>query len=530
MKQRIGAPAIYKAALLAALAFVIPQLQVFRPAGLMKAHSQDLANAILGSSSLLLPEAKDGSGPRVVVLLADEEALRLGGASWPPAEGFHAVTLRELAIYRPAAVFVDFLFMDRRDPEGARELKSALLAMADSKDATRVYLPAADRQSLQALELDPAERARIGLVGVRHTPDAADSITRQYPWFGGPATEPLPSAAVQVYCDLEGPAGLCTRLSERRFDDPPPTFDLMWNLRPEPLNMRWHPRDCRPDTEPGWLDMAKGRWRRSNGCPSVATIFVSDLIAGAAPGQTAMDTAELLDLLRGSIVLYGSAFRYAGDTITSGVVGEVPGVFYHAAALENLQAYGGEPKMRRAFHGGKLWRSLLEYVFLIGMALLFLHRQRLLARHSVAGRRPRSSVRASLLRELSGVPVPLVLAPVILLLLLIAQSQQLRIVTLMVLSLVTIATEVLRGSAGRARLISRRFAIYAGAVLVSLLAVFAYGWFSFHVLAEPPIDWLGLTGFITFGWFLAQGAVGPFLDDLWASREARMEKQSGVTA
>lgn len=536
MKQRISPPLLYKALLLAALAVLIPQLHMFRPAGLTRAHSQDMANAILGSTGWFMPSGKD-SKPNIVVLLADEEALRITGETWPPREGFHAAVMRELSIYQPAAVFMDFLLMDRRDPEGARELKRALLDLTGSGDevandamgnAARVYLPLVDAQTLSALNLDPAERTRFGMVGVRHVADAADSLTRQYPVYGGPGKEPVPSAAAQMWCDWAKDSMFCTGLQERRFTDPQRTFELIWNTRPHPFNASWHARDCHADFTPGWLDMVRGRWRREGGCPSVMTLFVSDLVAGAGPGQTAPDTTALMKQLKGSMVLYGSGFSQTGDVVVSGVVGEMPGVFYHAAALENLRAFDGQPKMRRAQMNTVTLRRTFEFAFLAGLALLFLHRQRWMARFSIAPKRNASALRGRLVKELTAVPAPLVVLALVVLLLVVAWAPPLRLTAVLLLSVITIATEILRGTEGRSSLIVRRAAVYATSVLASLLALFLYAWFCFHVLDEPPVDWLGMTAFVTFGWFLAQGAVGPFVDDLWAGRLGRIARQGGV--
>lgn len=521
---------LYKAALLAAVAFLIPHLHVFRPPGLMRAHSQDLANAVLGSTDLLISAPDPEKDRNIVVLLADEESLRMTGSLWPPSEGYHAAVLRELQVYQPGAVFIDFLLMDRRDPEGAGELKQALLSLASQPEKSRVYVPSVDRYTLQALDLQPDELNQLRVVGVRHTADATDSITRQYPWFGGQPDDPRASAAVLIYCDSAPAQGQCPELAAKRFAEPPPTFELMWNTRPHAANRRWHARDCVPSFEPGFIDMVKGRWRSRDACPSVATVFVSDLIAGTSSGQAAANTEQLLELLRGSVVMYGSAFRQAGDTVVSGVIGEVPGAYYHAMALENLQAFDGEPKSRRAYQRAAPLRSLLDFVFLIGLAALFLHRQQLLARQSQPTSRPHGTLRTTLIEELAGVPVLLVVAPLVLVILVIALSETLRLVTLVALTLLTIATEILRGTGGNASLIGKRAAIYAGAVLMSLVAMFGYGWFSFHVMDEPPLDWLGLTAFITFGWFLANGALGGFVDDLWNSRLARLNKESGDTA
>lgn len=108
--------------------------------------------------------------------------------------------------------------------------------------------------------------------------------------------------------------------------------------------------------------------------------------------------------------------------------------------------------------------------------------------------------------------------------LLVGLSPPLRLAAVVLLASTTIMTEILKGSAGDAVMIARRFAIYVIAVLAAVAAMFVYGLFAFHVLDEPPLDWLRMTAFVTFGWFLAQGTIGPFVDDLWSRRRVRVRR------
>src|SRR5690606_21009859 len=343
MKQ--SAHLAYKAAVLAAIAFFIPQLALFKSSTVVRAHSQDLANAAFGDTRWLMPAQSEGFDRRIVILLADEASLDLTGTQWPPGEAYHASVMRELAAYGPAAVFMDFLFMDGRDAQGAQELRGALATLEEN--GTKVYLPAHNEKTLSGLQFAPQQLAGLRRVGIRHLTDAGDSLTRQYPWFGGADSDPVPSAAVRIFCDQFPDRGICEDLRDHRFAATPRTFDLIWNTRPHAFNLRWHPRDCQPEFQPGWRDMALGKWQSRNACPAYATVFVSELFAGASPGQTAPTTDQIIEQLQDAIVMYGSAFEEAGDTIISGAVGELPGTYYHATALDNLLTFAGYPKMRR---------------------------------------------------------------------------------------------------------------------------------------------------------------------------------------
>src|SRR5690606_31944353 len=196
----------------------------------------------------------------------------------------------------------------------------------------------------------------------------------------------------------------------------------------------------------------------------------------------------------------------------------------------NLLTFEGHPKMRRDLQDGAFWHKLLHYLFLVGLAVLFLYRQRMLARHSLPRPRGGSTLRKTFIRELSKLPFAMVVVPAIVFLLIAATQPRLRLSILIALAILTILAEILRGAGGNPKRIGVRFSIYAGSVSLSLLVMMVYGWLAFHVLDEPPLDWFGITAFITFGWFLAYAAVGDLLDDLWASRVSRVRREQGETS
>jgi hypothetical protein len=301
----------------------------------------------------------------------------------------------------------------------------------------------------------------------------------------------------------------------------------MWNMRHDAHNISWHERDCIPDFMPRPADLLMGRWRFENACPSVTTIFASDLIGGG-PAGFGPGNEQLFELLDDAIVLYGSAFRSAADTVVSPVRGRMPGVFYHAAALENLFAFEGQPKIRKAESNVPLIHDLCRYLLLVFLALLFVLRQKMLAHHSVHQPRARTSLQTVLTRELSRIPQGLTVGVVVLAMLVAASWQPLWFTVVIAGSLVAAAVEILGHSGGLPRMIATRAAIYFGSIIASALLLCAYGYFSYTWLHEPPMDWIGVVAFVTLGWFLAYAPVNEYMNSLSAKQASRLARRTEV--
>ena len=74
-------------------------------------------------------------------------------------------------------------------------------------------------------------------------------------------------------------------------------------------------------------------------CPSIPVVPVHVLLASSSTGD---EDSDVEPLLRDHIVLYGAHFRGDVDVINTPLHNELPGVFLHAMALDNLITMGGE--------------------------------------------------------------------------------------------------------------------------------------------------------------------------------------------
>ena len=87
-----------------------------------------------------------------------------------------------------------------------------------------------------------------------------------------------------------------------------------------------------------------------------------------------------MNLTDGSFLMVGGNFRGSGDLITTPLHTLLPGIFYHAVALENLLAFDGQPKVRKEFRDPKIVFYVFDLIVLWLLAAIFLWRQRLLQR------------------------------------------------------------------------------------------------------------------------------------------------------
>ena len=131
------------------------------------------------------------------------------------------------------------------------------------------------------------------------------------------------------------------------FKDP---VDVVWGSRPDPAYLALtravtgKPAPCR-GAGGGWLQrlgeqMAGSRAAGSGAaqeCPYVESLGYDRLVSGEGLQQD-----DLAQLLAGKLVMVGGQFHASNDWVESPVHGQVPGVQYHAMALDNLVESGAE--------------------------------------------------------------------------------------------------------------------------------------------------------------------------------------------
>lgn len=280
------------------------------------------------------------------VLLFREENLADLKTQYPVPYRLHAEIIEALASYAPRAVFVDFAFIDNRDPEALRELARSLCTLREAGSEVYTAAPIGDdRRPTVAPELlacaRPAMPERDGKTG------ESGILT----YFAGRA-----GADGFVSSPAFALAASRTGIAPEKADK----LEIIWGKGTAPLNRRW--MDCRE--KHGSELLAKVLFDSPLAdrldCPYHRTLTVNHLL-------NSVGDADIEDALKGRTVFYGAGFRFTGDTVESPVYGEMPGVYLHAMAYDNLLSFGADYK-RSDRHG--LLVRLIDTALLIVAAWL----------------------------------------------------------------------------------------------------------------------------------------------------------------
>jgi hypothetical protein len=294
---------------------------------------------------------------RLLVVDVGKPTLQRWRASWPLAYGQHARLLERLRQAKPAALFIDFQFESRRDDPTLPALMDTLCAFR--ADGIPVFLAAGSeaaegrlRPELEALR-DAQGRPCFEKVAVAHEPSPIDRLSWTYPLRGEAGGEAIPSAALALAEALRGEP----LLDPHAHHD---TLGLVWGSTDRHGGPAWI--ETAPDQghdgedhaeaatrhycrAPGWRDLvplqsffahvAGFAPDRRPHCPMQASLQALELTAPKTDEQTQAQAA----LIRGRAVLYGGSFD-PNDFITSPLQAELPGVYLHAQAADNLLRFG----------------------------------------------------------------------------------------------------------------------------------------------------------------------------------------------
>lgn len=292
---------------------------------------------------------KDGQKD-ITVLLFREDNLASLDTHYPVPYQRHADIIEALASYAPRAVFIDFAFVDNRDDQRIRELSAALCTLRDASRSTAVYLAA---PVLADGSLDIAPELLDCATPVTPEMDAKSGESGVLTYLHGRAGKDghfVPSAAFAMAREQIGPPGKDSG-----------KLEIVWGKGVAPLNLKW--MDCREKED--W-DLIRDVLSESPAgsklpCPYHRTISVSHLLNSAGD-------PDIEQALTGRTVFYGAGFRFTGDRVESPVYGEMPGVYLHAMAYDNLLSLGDAYK--RADREGWLVKAIDAMLLLAAAFLL----------------------------------------------------------------------------------------------------------------------------------------------------------------
>lgn len=514
--------------LLASVALFFLNFNLLGTASPSKRYSQDLIYAWFGNQAWLYPRGASGVAagrgrPRVVVMMLDEPALALRDARWPVPVEFHAQFLAELEVLKPRAIMLDFLLLDPAPRPDICELLSVGLRLR--REGIPLYLAVTRPGDLELMDAAACRSPEGGAlhaaqvftpVSVQRQADGSDFVSRRYPFEQragdeAPPGSGLASAAVRMYCDAQpAPAPCLAGLTRVVAADA--GFELAWSPQGDPFNQRWSRVSCIESISPLQAILNQPALPRESACPPVATLFAGALLSPEVDPALGPNNEALFALADGAFVLVGGNFRGSGDLVTTPLHTLLPGIYYHAVALENLLAFDGRPKVRKEFRSPKLLFTAYDLLVLWVLAAIFLWRQQRL-QSAEFHRNPfelSQAARDWLAPLIARYPTPLwiVAAAIVLLLLATFRSLQLIAVALTIVVLIVVELRVAPSAEIHER--ARGLLLYLLAVALSLLVITLATWVGYRWLRLPPGDWLGYFSFAAFGFFVAHTAILEF--------------------
>jgi len=348
---------------------------------LTKYYSQDLLAVAMAGCYPQAADgtcAKDGHAKGAVVLLRDAD-LAAFEEPWPPRYGFHARVLRAIRANQPKAVVMDIVFEDVRDDPSI----AALAAELDRYRAAGIPVYAAAFGPDRPLRPEVGERVTPVLVPKQIDP--LDRVTRLYEVTSG-APDRLTAAPLAFRDVCGGCAG--------EPDCGGGVLRVFWANAPEDSwNEHW--LDCRHRPPfPWWIMQDRGADFREN-CPSTPAIPARILL-----DPTEEDDETITELVGGSVVFYGAFYHGAADAMHTPLHNDLPAVFLHAQAFDNLVTVGPDAVRYSEPVVPGLGVSVVDFLLLAAVGAFFVVRRnsvRVQARWARMMRRIRSRIGRMLL-------------------------------------------------------------------------------------------------------------------------------------
>lgn len=349
-KGRTLATALFVSVFWLGALYIVEKLDPFGMSRAAENYSDGLVQKVVSS---FYPAAGQD---QVVVVLIDEATLHSRGESWPPRYAYYQDVVRRVIKQKPAVVFMDLLLEDRRSYDDSLEPARQSLRQLLANSEVPFYLAKLDPEAPGVFaDIPKVNTALAGwsghaehyplLVGPGHLyadgqrlnsqPDSDDEHCS--------VANSIPSAALQLYRAMcaRGAAEHCAPANSEAFCQ---TMAIQWGRDVAPVVAE---RDlissaqCSPDN-PGWGvrlvraaqsafaalisgvdEQALRRIRQP--CPYTITVKEEDLASEKVRG-----------LLEGKAVLIGQSLPGIHDIVQSPVHGQIPGVYLHAMALDNL--------------------------------------------------------------------------------------------------------------------------------------------------------------------------------------------------
>lgn len=350
-------------------------LEFVTDASLVSEFARSMAARIFAPyTSYIYSRANDAQAVKDKILIVDVGAPTLQSmrSTGTVSYGQHARILERIRAAKPAAVFLDFQFQSQREDESLNQLQKTLCAYKE--EGIPVFMAAGSEIANGRLRPE-LENLRNGQgqpcftkVAVSYESSEIDHIVWSYPLVRSVGEEPMPSAALAMARVIHGDA-----LAEV---DSHALMGLSWASASHETGPSWqyqpenasHANEnlqgkhyCRPTT---WRDLVplQAILTRSISfandprpqCPLHNSIQASQLTGL----KTAEETQSQIELISNRLILYGGSYD-SSDFINSPLHGEIPGIYLHAQATDNLILYGSN--WRHPTMGGA-WGHSVEHL------------------------------------------------------------------------------------------------------------------------------------------------------------------------
>lgn len=282
------------------------------------------SQAIIGS---IVRVTYSGAGQDdATVLLFREDNLRTLGSVYPVPYALHADVLDALGASRPRAVFIDFAFIDERPAEDPDTLARAICRLRNQGVDVKLAVVAPEIENYGVLPGLIRDQCADPVDVSLDEPDADAGLLSYSP---GAVTEKNGFVPTPAFALLPQQVGIAPTAAK--------AMEIVWVPGNAPLNEKWMACGHKGFYASVKEILTLGPRAMRESCPYTRTISVNHLL-------NAPDDNDVVEALQGRTIFYGADFRMTGDRVPISLFEELPGVFVHAMAYDNLLSLGADYK------------------------------------------------------------------------------------------------------------------------------------------------------------------------------------------
>ncbi|WP_067587132.1 CHASE2 domain-containing protein [Endozoicomonas ascidiicola] len=305
----------------------------------------------------------DGFSDDILVVLINDTSVDnlynqqfITANDWPLTYNDHALLISKLIQAKPKAIFVDIMFYRERSTDNSLDEAIEWLGFELSKTGQNTKLLFAQGPAVSPMSENMKNKLRaIGELSINSW--QAPENTYELMQNDIPVTA---TKLFQIACQNNAHYPGCRDVTDSsQYSEP---MRVTWGSRSAPSVLPYRADNCRlpPQSFSEQLgamtsqlyDGFLGKESYQNDvCSFTRHVYAEELIA-LSRSENPDEIRLYKELIEDKIILYATDFQGFKDSVITPVHGEVPGVFMHAMALDNLLSQGAE--YRRAIEPGSL--------------------------------------------------------------------------------------------------------------------------------------------------------------------------------